>query len=403
MILPGIASFTRQPLFRPFCLRIRPVLLAAFALALAGAGLTPADARQHATFVLDAQTGVVLHAENAELKNRPASLTKLMTLYLTFEALRDGRLTLDRPLPVSKFAASQPPTKINLKAGSNITVQNAILAALTKSANDAAVVLAEALGGTETAFAAKMTAKAQSLGMHRTQFRNASGLPNEQQVTTARDMAILANALYTDFPQYSHYFATQQFRWSGNVYRNHNRLLGTYGGVDGIKTGYTNASGFNLVTSVRRDGRHVFAVVMGGSTSYARDAQMRLLLDRTFGESGHEALAVTVQKDRINIQKNSQPIKAAAVKPAAKPFPPKRWSVQVGTFKAHARAQATAQQAKRVAPSLLKPAGIKIETVNKSNKVLYRARFTGLTEESARQTCRVLTSKRFSCLAIQIG
>jgi D-alanyl-D-alanine carboxypeptidase len=380
--------------------------MAIFILAAGFGGVNQVMARQYASIIIDAGTGAVLHAENAELKNRPASLTKMMTLYLTFEALRDGRLSLKQPLPVSKHAASQSPTKLNLKPGGRIPVESAILATLTKSANDAAVVLAETLGGSEPAFARKMTEKAHTLGMYRTQFRNASGLPHDEQVTTARDMAILGNALYTDFPEYSHYFATPEFRWSGNVYRNHNRLLGSYRGVDGIKTGYTNASGFNLVTSVRRDGRHVFAVVLGGTTSQARDNQMRKLLDSTFGISGKDRSAATASKGPAKAKSREKIVLALAAKPknslksSLQPSSARRWSIQVGTFKAHDRARATAQQATRVAPNLLQRAGIKIETVNKSNKVLYRARFTGLTEESARRSCRILESKNFSCQAM---
>ena len=358
---------------------------------------TSVAARQYAAIIVDAETGSVLHAENAELTNRPASLTKMMTLYMVFDSLRDGRWTLGQKLPVSKHAASQSPTKLFLKPGDRISVEDAILATVTKSANDAAVVLAEGISGTESTFARDMTATAHSLGMFRSQFRNASGLPHAEQVTTARDMAILANALYSEFPQYTHFFATPEFRFGRNVYRNHNRLLGSYHGVDGIKTGYTHLSGFNLVTSVRRDGRHVYAVVMGGTTSQARDNQMRKLLDKTFGvksfakaDSGKvkpaKALASTVKKK----------------KPAPVFVTTKRWSVQVGTFRAHDRAKARAHQAKMVAPSLLQPASVKIETMNKSNKTFYRARFTGLSEVNARRTCRILRSKNFTCMAIQL-
>lgn len=388
----------------------RLLLTVLFGLGIGAAYISPTLARQYAAIIVDANTGTVLHAENAELKNRPASLTKMMTLYLTFEALRDARLALHQPLPVSRHAASQSPTKLNLKPGGRIPVESAILATLTKSANDAAVVLAETLGGTETEFARKMTEKAHTLGMYRTQFRNASGLPNEGQITTARDMAILGNALYTDFPQYSHYFATPEFRWSGNVYRNHNRLLGSYQGVDGIKTGYTNASGFNLVTSVRRDGRHVLAVVMGGTTSQARDNQMRKLLDATFGISSKDRTITTAGKAPAKVKSAKVKSQAKTTMAAASPIPPsklflkqptgKRWSIQIGTFKAHDRAKATVQQATRVAPNLLQQAGIKIDTVNKANRVMYRARFTGLTKESARRSCRILASKNFTCLAL---
>ena len=383
----------------------------------------PAVARQNAEIVVDADTGAVLTSRNAEMKNRPASLTKMMTLYLTFEALRDKRLTLDKQLPVSRHAASQSPTKLYLQPGGRIRVEDAIYAAVTKSANDATVVLAETLGGTESAFAQMMTAKAHALGMYRTQFRNASGLPHEQQTTTARDMAILGQALYRNFPQYVHYFATPEFRWGKNRYRNHNRLLGSYEGVDGIKTGYTNASGFNLVTSVRRNGRHVFAVVLGGQTSAARDQQMRKLLDRTFAqiEPGFDPKTVRItavapariastrtvenvpaKKPAQNVQVRKLAAKSAkenGIRNASVAKSP-RWGVQVGTFSVRSHAQERAIQATRVAPSLLKPASVSIQRVAKTSKTFYRARLIGLSEKDARRTCRVLESKKFQCLPI---
>ncbi|MEQ1889696.1 MAG: D-alanyl-D-alanine carboxypeptidase family protein [Alphaproteobacteria bacterium] len=366
-----------------------------------------AMARQYAAIIVDAESGAVLHAENAELKNRPASLTKMMTLYMTFEALRDGRMTLDKKLNVSRHAAEQSPTKLFLKPGSKIRVEDAILAAVTKSANDATTVLAEALGGSEPAFAAMMTDKANALGMRRTRFRNATGLPDEQQVTTARDMAILAQALYSHFPDRSHYFATTEFRWGKNRYGNHNRLLGTYRGVDGIKTGYTNASGFNLVTSVRRDGRHIYAVVLGGETSYGRDQQMRKLLDQTFSRITPDAFSQPVRmadarpavkakaSKAVNLRKPGS--KSAASQASART---QRWGVQVGTFQIRARAHERARQAALVAPSFLKPATVSIQKIAKPSKTLYRAILTGLTEKGARQTCQILASRKFQCLPV---
>ncbi len=368
---------------------------------------TPAAARQYASIIVDADSGAVLHAENAELKNRPASLTKMMTLYLTFEAIRNGRLTLDQELPVSRHASEQSPTKLYLQPGSTIRVEDAIFAAVTKSANDATTVLAESIAGSEAAFARMMTEKASALGMMRTQFRNATGLPDEQQVTTARDMAILAQALYSHFPDRSHYFATTEFRWGKNRYNNHNRLLGTYRGVDGIKTGYTNASGFNLVTSVRRDGRHIYAVVLGGETSYSRDQQMRKLLDRTFAKitpgSNLEPLRVasampSVKSGASNALRPNRPVKNSEV--AQNVTTTKRWAVQVGTFQVRARAHERARQAALVAPSLLKPATVSVQKVAKPSKTLYRALLTGLTEKSARRTCQILASKNFQCLPV---
>lgn len=374
------------------------------ALAVISAGMifgfaSPAMARQYAAIIVDAETGAVLHADNAELKNRPASLTKMMTLYLTFEALRDGTLSLNQLLPVSAHASAQSPTKLFLKTGSKIRVEDAILAAVTKSANDATTVLAESIAGSEPLFAQKMTQKAKALGMHRTQFRNATGLPNEEQVTTARDMAILAQALYANFPDRTHYFATPEFRWGKNRYNNHNRLLGTYRGVDGIKTGYTNASGFNLVTSVRRNGRHIYAVVLGGQTSYSRDQQMRKLLDNTFARIAPDATPVRTAAIKTGV---TQLTKKAINKPLtlASSGKTQKWGVQVGTFQAHARAQQRAQQAAMVAPTLLKPATVFIQKISESSKTLYRARLVGLTEKSARRTCQILALKNFQCMPL---
>ena len=237
---------------------------------------------RYASIVIDAETGEVLRSRNADIRRYPASLTKMMTLYLLFEAIDEGRLSLTSKLKVSKRAAGQPASKLGLRAGSTIRVEDAIKALAVKSANDIAVVVAEALGGTEVEFARKMTRKAQALGMSRTTFRNASGLPNRKQRSTARDMAQLARALMRDFPHRYHYFDDQRFRYSGRVHRTPNRLLDSYRGMDGIKTGYIRASGFNLVASAERDGRRVIAVVFGGKTARSRNSHMASLLDLGF-------------------------------------------------------------------------------------------------------------------------
>ena len=228
--------------------------------------------------VLDAKSGKALEAFKADERRYPASLTKVMTLYLLFEQIEAGKLKLSTPLKVSPYAATRPPTKLGLKPGNTIRVDDAIKALVTKSANDIAVVVAEAIGGSEREFARMMTSKARSLGMSRTAYANASGLPNPTQVTTARDQAILGRAIQWHFPRQYKYFATNSFKFHGREIRTHNRLLGRVKGVDGIKTGYTQASGFNLVTSVRRDRRHIVAVVIGGRTGHSRDAFMRKLI-----------------------------------------------------------------------------------------------------------------------------
>ena len=235
--------------------------------------------------MVDGSSGQVLHASNADSLRHPASLTKIMTLYLLFEQLEAGRLKLDSRLPVSAHAASQAPTKLELKPGQTIAVEDAIRGIVTKSANDAAVVVAEAIGGSENDFALQMTRKARALGMTRTVYANASGLPDSEQLSTARDQAVLGRAIQERFPRYYTYFATPSFRYRGMAMRNHNHLLGRVQGVDGIKTGYTRESGFNLVTSVHRGPRHIVAVVLGGSSAGARDARMRDLIEQHIAQA----------------------------------------------------------------------------------------------------------------------
>ncbi len=236
------------------------------------------SAAQYAGIVVDAKTGKVLYSEDADSLRYPASLTKMMTLYLTFEALEAGKINKNTPVPFSKNASAEPPSKLGVRSGNSITVEQAILSMVTRSANDSSTALGELLGGSEDRFARIMTNKARALGMTRTTYRNANGLPNEAQMTTARDQARLGMALRQHFPQYYSYFSTRSFRFGKQTIGNHNRLLGNVRGVDGIKTGYTRASGFNLVTSAQADGRSIVGVVMGGKSGGARDAQMRALV-----------------------------------------------------------------------------------------------------------------------------
>jgi D-alanyl-D-alanine carboxypeptidase len=244
--------------------------------------------------VVDGNTGDVLHASNADATRHPASLTKIMTLYLLFERLDAGKIKLDTALKVSEHAADQAPTKLGLKPGQTIAVEDAIKAVVTKSANDAAVAIAENLGGDEDAFAKLMTEKAHALGMSRTTYVNASGLPDDDQNTTAQDQALLGRAIQERFPRYYKYFSTEEFVYRGHAMRNHNHLLGVVGGVDGIKTGYTHASGFNLVTSVHRDGRYIIAVVLGGRSAYERDARMRDLINAHIREASLQRTAPAI-------------------------------------------------------------------------------------------------------------
>jgi D-alanyl-D-alanine carboxypeptidase len=254
----------------------------------------------YADIVVDENTGQVMHASNADGPRHPASLTKIMTLYLLFEQIEEDKLKLDTPLQISSHAAIQPPTKLGLKANETITVEDAIRGLVTKSANDAAAVVSEAIGGSEEEFAKLMTAKARALGMANTTYVNASGLPAEEQITTARDQAILGSAIQTRFPRYYQYFATRSFRYRGVEMRNHNSLLGQVKGVDGIKTGYTEASGYNLMSSVRRDDKHLIAVVLGGTSNAARDARMRQLIEENI------PLASTQRTVPVIVAANSQ-------------------------------------------------------------------------------------------------
>jgi D-alanyl-D-alanine carboxypeptidase len=263
--------------------------LAALA-ALAIGATAPARAQigsdRYSAIVLDNRTGNILVSASPDETRHPASLTKMMTLYMVFEAMREGRLNLDSRVPISEEAASRPPSKLGVPAGQSITVEQAILALVTRSANDVAAAVGERIGGSEARFAQMMTLRARNLGMTRTTFRNASGLPDPDQVTTARDMATLGRRLMADFPERYHYFGVTQARFGGLSIRNHNRMLDSYEGVDGIKTGYIRDSGFNIVTSASRGGQRVVGAVFGGSSWVERDAHMASLLDEGFSRLG---------------------------------------------------------------------------------------------------------------------
>jgi D-alanyl-D-alanine carboxypeptidase len=262
------------------------VTLAACLFTAAAPARAQIGSERYAAIVLDHRTGGILVAANADETRHPASLTKMMTLYLVFEALAEGRIALNSSVPISEEAASRPPSKLGIPAGGSVTVEQAILALVTKSANDVAAALGELLGGSEERFGQIMTQRARSLGMTRTTFRNASGLPDWDQVTTARDMATLGRRLLLDFPDRYHYFGRTEAAFRGLRLRSHNRMLTSYEGVDGIKTGYIRASGFNIVTSASRDGRRVVGAVFGGSSWVERDQHMTALLDQGFDRIG---------------------------------------------------------------------------------------------------------------------
>ncbi|RWA74525.1 D-alanyl-D-alanine carboxypeptidase [Mesorhizobium sp.] len=258
---------------------IKAIMVAALAVTIVAADVASALAAKSAAIVVDAKTGKVLYSADANGRRYPASLTKMMTLYLTFEALAKGRIGENTPVPYSAHAASEPPTKLGVRAGGSVPVETAILSMVTKSANDSATALGELLGGSEDNFARMMTAKARQLGMNGTVFRNANGLPDPGQFTTAHDMAMLGIALREHYPQYYGYFSQRSFLYGRQRINGHNRLLGRIKGVDGIKTGYTRASGYNLVSSVADGDRRLVAVVMGGASGRSRDNQMASLIN----------------------------------------------------------------------------------------------------------------------------
>jgi D-alanyl-D-alanine carboxypeptidase len=282
MVASRVAAFVRNAIVAAGTMCVAAAVLAASAdpaeaaRRKKGGGYAPPQA----SIVVDVKTGRMLQGSNPDALRHPASITKVMTLYMLFEQIERGRFTLESPLRVSSWAASRPPSKIGFDPGETIEVEDAIKALVTKSANDVASVVAEAIAGDEDRFAEMMTRKARALGMRNTVFRNASGLPDPEQVTTARDLTILGRALHDRFPKYWRYFQTRNFEYAGRNYRNHNRLLGRVDGVDGIKTGYTRASGFNLLTSARTGNRHVMAVVLGGRSGRSRDAQMASLVEQ---------------------------------------------------------------------------------------------------------------------------
>ena len=239
---------------------------------------------KYAAVVINADTGEILFDKYSTKKRYPASLTKMMTLYLLFEEIEAGRLTLQTPMKVSAFAAGQPPSKLGLKAGSTITVETAIQALIIDSSNDVAVVVAEKISGTQRKFAAKMTRKARAMGMRNTRFRNASGLPDRRQITTARDLAILAKRVSQDFPQFYPYFSQKSFTYNGRVHKTHNRVVAKLAGASGLKTGYTRASGYNLATVAERKGNHLIGIVLGGRSTRTRDAHMISIMNETFAK-----------------------------------------------------------------------------------------------------------------------
>lgn len=365
-------------------------------LVLALAMPSPASAQigsaRYSSIVVDATSGDVLEEVNADQPRHPASLTKMMTLYLTFEGLRDRRITLDQAVPVSPHAASMEPSKLGLLPGSRLSVEQAILGLVTKSANDAAAALGELLGGSEDRFGQMMTLRARALGMGRTTFMNASGLPNPDQWTTARDLAILSRRLINDFPGYYRYFSTPSFAWHRQVIFNHDNMLRTYPGADGLKTGYTEASGHNLVTSALRGGIRLVGVVLGAASNGERDIHMASLLDQ-----GFEQLDVPVFRKPVQLASRMTLIASAHAAEVTRPLRARaaNWAVQVGTYSTESAARTTALAARREAEA----GEVRVEQVRLRGKTIWRAQVTGLTQLDAQETCS--GRRKNSCIVIK--
>ena len=447
-----------MPIFKSVCrIAVLVVLAVAVAMQPAEAAKKKKRAQQpaaerYASLVIDASTGKILQQTNADERRYPASLTKMMTLYMTFSALERGQLSLNQKMYVSALAASQSPSKLGVRAGDKLRVEDAILGLVTESANDASVVLAETLGGSEPRFAVMMTDTAHKLGMTNTVFKNANGLPNKQQYTTARDMAKLGLALLRHYPQYYPYFSTSGFSYEGDYHRNHNRLMARYDGMDGIKTGFINASGFNLVASASRNGRRLVGVVFGGQSAATRDKQMAALLDAAFIKAAEmdgrsrvatvepaaknvpasfdapvkardvvdeapkvqqasvtEDEAATAQGDAPLVDNSieDEPMKAtpavlnqASVQAVVDNQPKDAWGIQIGAYNDRASGQrALAIIADRYADVLSKSTP-RVIAVDTPSGTIYRARLVGLTEQAAGHACVKLQKANHSCLTL---
>ncbi|MCJ2080798.1 D-alanyl-D-alanine carboxypeptidase [Methylobacterium sp. J-090] len=480
-------------LSRPGTTRSLSALIAAAVVLTAMA--SPAEAKRHhrrggggysppyAAMVIDVKTGKTLHAVNEDSLRHPASITKVMTLYMLFEQLERGRYTLESPLTISSFAASQAPSKLGLRPGSTISVEDAIKAIVTKSANDVACAIGENISGSESRFAEMMTAKAKALGMSRTNYANASGLPDSDQITTARDLTVLARAIQDRFPRYYRYFQTRSFAFRGRVIGNHNRLLGNVQGVDGIKTGYTRDSGFNLMTAAKLDDRQIVAIVLGGKSGASRDKIMadlvRANLPRAY--AGNRQTPATIEvaerarpavvadgasrtrtqvasaddedvettastaREPLDISPNRAtttpgsagargrlPAAAQAYAPVApaSPFPtgvksparlasvdgprtesipktvsgakvtPTAWVIQLGAMDDEDKAKSMLAEARTRAGGSLSRAAPYTVKVEHGGATLYRARFSGFSEQdSAQDACNALKRSGFSCFA----
>lgn len=419
-----------------------PFLSLLLALSVLAAPAANANNQRYAAFVVDQNTGVVLHSRRSEAQRYPASLTKMMTLYMLFEAIEIGEIGIDDQIRVSANAASAPPSGLGLRSGDTIRVEDAIMALVVKSANDVAVAVGERIGGGEAAFASEMTERARALGLDNTIFRNASGLPNSRQTTTAQDMARLAIALHRDFPQYFDYFDRTEFTYRGRTYRNHNSLVGRVEGVDGLKTGYIRASGFNVVVSAERGENRLIAVIMGGPTAAARDAHAEELLEAAFNtleQRQDSRLFAGLTIPRLNPVREQAIIArefaelgvaaptemgSAQTAPALRvvltdedemasplfdlssqsemPSENAIWSIQVGAYHTADQARARLADVADLSP-VLEQAQHAARSVDVNGNQLWRARFEALSAEDARRACSDFGAADEACFAVAPG
>lgn len=368
-------------------------------------------APDYAAIVVDAESGMVLESHAATARWYPASLTKVMTVYLAFEAIEAGTLRLDEPLTVSEYAASRPATELGLGKGETITVEETILAIILQSANDAAVVLAERIGGTEAQFAELMTAKAAALGMVRTRFRNANGLPDPEQVTTARDMAVLALALLRNFPQYYHFFSTTSFSYGGHTFGTINGILSRYAGADGIKTGFTCGSGYNLIASAQRDGRRLIGVLLGSHTNFERHTEMGRLLDAGFAMGGAPngtAMLLadlgrldgedgTAAPNQLSAAECAYGVAATSTETG---ILGSGWALVFGASTNKAQAQKLLNQARKTLQPVVSSGRPALVPKKWEGSRRYTALLGGLSKEQAGRACKHLWSVGAYCLAL---
>ncbi len=359
------------------------------------------------SIIIDADSGEVLSSSAADKLRYPASLTKVMTLYITFDALEKGIIKMDDKLPVSRNAANRSPSKLGLRVGEKISVRDAILALIVKSANDCATVLAEGLGYSEANFAKTMTEVAHELGMKNTTFKNASGLPNRAQKTTARDMALLGAAMYHHFPQYYKLFSTKKFTYKGHTYYTHNHILKSFEGADGMKTGFTNAAGFNIITSAERDGKRVIAVTMGHNTAKLRDQKVAKLMDMGLNKlvaANHNDVISGQHLTAENISPHAQPLSTADTKDnqsaSETQVAQNSWAIQVGAFSNYAKARNYALSVKKEITQKYRNKDINIEPYQNGSAVIYRSQLVGFAKNEADNLCNRLKKSNKSCIVV---